>query len=170
MNKLTIRPAKLPADFDDLAALCWAYRDLLITRTTHVPDMVERYYSKSDYAMLLADLPRIHARPFGDILVAELDGKIVGCAMYYKHSSGPCEVKRIFVSDAARGHGAGFKLLAEAKKRAALDGHKTMVLDTVHTLVEAIALYQRSGFSPAAPFYDPDPDYIKTLRFYSCPL
>jgi hypothetical protein len=44
MNNLTIRPAKLPADFDDLAALCWAYRDLLITRTTHVPDMVERYY------------------------------------------------------------------------------------------------------------------------------
>jgi hypothetical protein len=43
-------------------------------------------------------------------------------------------------------------------------------LDTVHTLTEAIALYERSGFSPASPFYEPDPAYVETLRFYDCPL
>jgi putative acetyltransferase len=170
MTPMTIRPAQLPADLDALGALCWAYRDLLITRTTHVPDLVERYYSTSDYAALIADLPRIHARPMGDILVAELNGAILGCAMYYRHSSGPCEVKRIFVADSARGHGAGHKLLAQAKERAKADGHTLMVLDTVHTLVEAIALYERSGFTPAAPFYEPDQAYTETLRFYACPL
>ena len=167
---MIVRPANLPDDLNALGALCWAYRDLLITRTTHVPDMVERYYSKFDYATLIADLPRIHARPLGDILVAVIADEIVGCAMYYQHSSGLCEVKRIFVSNAARGHGAGFKLLDAAKERAARDGHKTMVLDTVHTLVEAIVLYERSGFTPAAPFYDPDPAYVETLRFFDCPL
>lgn len=170
MSKLTIRPANLPSDMDALASLCWAYRDLLITRTTHVPGMVDRYYSKTDYAALIADLPRQHARPFGDILVAELDGEIVGCAMYYLHPCGHCEVKRIFVSDTARGHGVGYEILAEAKKRAAADGHKVMVLDTVHTLVEAIALYERSGFTATVPFYDPDQIFAETLRFYKIAL
>lgn len=171
MTKLIIRPAVLPDELDALAVLAWAYRDLLITRTAHVSDMVERYYSKDAYAALIADLPRIHARPLGNILVAELNGEIVGCAMYYKHSSGPCEVKRIFVTNDSRGLGAGFKLLSQAKAHAAADGHKTMVLATVHTLVEAIALYERSGFTPAEPFfYDPNPAYIDPFRFYACSL
>lgn len=170
MTDLIIRPAKLPDEMPALAKLCWAYRDLLITRTTHVPDMVERYYSHTEYTALINDLPRIHARPFGNILVAVLNEEIVGCAMYYRHSSGPCEVKRIFVSDAARGRGAGYQLLAMAKQQAALDGHQKMVLDTVHTLSEAIALYERCGFKPTRPFYTPDPAYIETLRFYASPL
>ena len=164
MTNLIIRPAVLPDELPALAKLCWDYRDLLITRTTHVPNMVEKYYSRASYTRLINDLPRIHSRPSGDILVAELGDIIVGCAMYYLHSSGHCEVKRIFVSQAARGFGAGFELLDAAKRHAASDGHKTMVLDTVHTLFEAIALYERSGFVPDKPFYDPDPAFIDTLR------
>ena len=169
-DALIIRPIDLPRDMDALAGLCWAYRDLLITRTTHVPDMVERYYSREAYTALIADLPRIHARPLGEILVAELDGAVVGCAMYYRHPTGPCEVKRIFVNAAARGHGAGEKLLRAAMSGAKADGHQVMVLDTVHTLTEAIALYKRVGFKPAQPFYDPDPAYADTLRFFAIQL
>ncbi|MEP3786479.1 MAG: GNAT family N-acetyltransferase [Ascidiaceihabitans sp.] len=163
---LRIRSAHLPEDAAALATLAWAYRDLLIGRTGHVPDMVERYYSKTSYAALIADLPRIHARPFGDILVADLDGDVVGCAMYYPHPSGPCEVKRIYVSDAARGLGAGGQLLQAAMRAAKTDGHTRMVLDTVHTLTEAIALYEKNGFQPCDPFYDPDPAFANTLRFF----
>ena len=54
--------------------------------------------------------------------------------------------------------------------RAKPDGHDHMVLDTVHTLTEAIALYQRVGFVPAKPFYEPDPAYIDTLRFFDIQL
>lgn len=167
---LSIRAARLPDDMDALSTLCWAYRDLLISRTAHVPDMVERYYSQADYAALIADLPRIHARPRGKILLAELDGAVVGCTMYYPHPSGPCEVKRIYVSDAARGLGAGGQLLRAAMDHARADGHRRMVLDTVHTLTEAIALYERNGFLPCDPFYDPDPAYTETLRFFDHPL
>ena len=165
-----IARARFPHHAADVARLCWAYRDLLLTRTTHVPDMVERYYAVDDYARLIADLPRIHARPDGDVLLAVLDGTPVGCAMYYRHPSGPCEVKRIYVDAAARGHGMGKRLLQIAMERAAADGHTRMVLDTVHTLTEAIALYKKCGFRPAQPFYDPDPAYADTLRFFDHPL
>lgn len=165
-----VRPARFPRDSETVARLCWAYRDMLITRTAHVPDMVERYYAKDAYAALIAELPQIHARPAGDVLLAILDGAPMGCAMYYRHPSGPCEVKRIYVDPAARGHGLGERLLRVAMERAAADGHKRMVLDTVHTLTEAIALYEKCGFAPCAPFYDPDPAYADTLRFFDHPL
>jgi GNAT superfamily N-acetyltransferase len=167
---LTIRPINLKTEGPALAKLCWAYRDLLITRTTHVPDMVERYYSQSDYTALIAKLPEIHARPMGDILVADLNDKPVGCAMYYQHPTGSCEIKRIFVDQTARGHGGGEQLIRAAMKRAKADGHRHMVLDTVHTLTEAISLYQRVGFTPSQPFYDPDPAYTDTLRFFDIQL
>jgi len=170
MTTLTVRPIDLNHEAPALAKLCWDYRDLLMTRTVHVPDIMERYYSQSDYAALIEQLPDIHARPKGDILVADLDGTPVGCAMYYLHGTGSCEIKRIFVDQSARGYGAGEKLVRTAMTRAKSDGHDHMVLDTVHTLTEAIALYQRVGFVPAKPFYEPDPAYIDTLRFFDIQL
>lgn len=103
MTTLTVRPIDLNHEAPALAKLCWDYRDLLMTRTVHVPDIMERYYSQSDYAALIEQLPAIHARPKGDILVADLDGTPVGCAMYYLHGTGSCEIKRIFVDQSARG-------------------------------------------------------------------
>lgn len=170
MPTLTIRPIDLKTESPALADLCWAYRDLLITRTAHVPNMLEHYYSESSYTALIDSLPSIHARPLGDILVADLDGAVVGCAMYYQHPTGPCEIKRIFVSAGARGHGAGEKLIREAMQRAKADGHNRMVLDTVHTLTEAISLYERVGFRPSAPFYPPEPEMVETLRFFDINL
>ena len=153
------------AELADVARLCWDYRAFLATRVDHVPDILEKYYAEDSYAALLADLPRIHARPKGDILVVDLNGQIAGCAMYYEHSPKTCEIKRIFLDETARGTGAAVALIKDAMKRAAQDGHTRMVLDTIHTLHEAIGLYERLGFTPCAPFYDPDPAYIHTLRF-----
>ncbi|MEO0939760.1 MAG: GNAT family N-acetyltransferase [Pseudomonadota bacterium] len=158
-----------PADMDDIARLCWAYRDLLIERMADVPDMVETYYAKADYGALITDLPRIHARPRGDILLAEADG-IIGCAMYYPISARETEIKRIFVSPEGRGQGAAKALVMDAMARARADGYDRMVLDTVATLTEAIALYRKIGFAPCAPFYTPDPQFVKLLRFYDITL
>ncbi len=158
------------AELVDVARLCWDYRAFLMTRTDHVPGILEKYYAEEEYTHLIADLPRIHARPKGDILVVDLDGAVVGCAMYYELSPGTCEIKRIYLDDCARGTGAAAALIKDAMRRAAKDGHTRMVLDTIHTLHEAIRLYERLGFQPCAPFYDPDPAYIETLRFMDHPL
>jgi GNAT superfamily N-acetyltransferase len=168
---LTIRPIRFPEDAEALARLCWGYRDLLAARCAATPAIVDAYYSEDSYAALIDDLPRIHARPAGDILLAELDGLAVGCAMYYPLDlPTTCEIKRVFVEDSARGHGAGKALMRDAMQRARADGYDRMVLDTMYLLTEAIALYEALGFAPCPPFYTPEPAFAPILRFYDHPL
>ncbi|WP_299282026.1 GNAT family N-acetyltransferase [uncultured Tateyamaria sp.] len=167
---ISIRSATF-ADAPTIARLCWAYRDLLAERARDIPGIVDTYYGADSYAALIDDLPRIHARPKGDILLAEADGTVVGCAMYYPLAAhGVTEIKRVFVDPAARGTGAGRALLQAALEGARGDGYTRAVLDTIAPLTEAIALYDRMGFAPCAPFYEPDPDFAPHLRFFDHPL
>ena len=165
-SPMHIRPAT-PDDHADIARLCWAYRDLLVAREGDMPSIVEAYYAKDSYAKLINDLPRIHARPKGDIVLAVLDDDVVGCAMYYPLSMpGVTEIKRVFVDAQARGTGAGRALIEDCMTRARSDGYTRMVLDTAINLPEAIALYHRLGFAPCPPFYDPDAAFEPYLRFF----
>lgn len=171
MTPLTIRPAVWDIDGPAIHALCWAYRDLLVERTSAFPGLLDRYYAKADYAALLDDLPRIHARPKGDIVVAELEAQVVGCAMYYPLAAeGVTEIKRIFVSADARGRSAGRALIEDCMRRAVADGYKRMVLDTMIELTEAIRLYEAMGFTPADPFYDLPEDAASAIRFFGIDL
>ncbi len=160
-----------PADMDEVAHLCWAYRDLLISRADGVvATMIEHYYAEQKYSDMIADLPRIHARPRGDIRIAELDGAVVGCAMYYPINANTCEIKRVFVDASARGTGAGRALMLDGMAQAKGDGYTRMVLDTMVRLTEAIALYEKVGFAPSDPFYEPVPEFLPYLRFYDAAL
>jgi GNAT superfamily N-acetyltransferase len=152
-----------------LSDLCWAYRALLVARAGQ-PDLVEVLYSAGTYGAMIAELPRLHARPSGDILVADLDGAIVGCAMYYPINDTTCEIKRVYVTDAARGHGVGRTLMQTGMERARADGYDRMVLDTIVGLTEAITLYGRLGFAPADPFYDLKPGVAPYIRFFDIAL
>jgi len=166
MAELTIRAAT-PDDAPDIARLCRAYRDLLKVRSRGLPPLVDTYYSADTYGALIDDLPRIHARPGGDILLAVLDGAVVGCAMYYPlDTPGLTEIKRVYVDPVARRTGAGRALMRAAMDGARDDGYRRAVLDTIAPLTEAIALYGRLGFVPCAPFYEPDPEFMPHLRFF----
>lgn len=168
--QITIRRAVWEEDQHAIKALCWAYRDLLETRTARFPGLLDRYYAKPDYTALLERLPQIHARPQGDILLATRgpdDSAVVGCAMYYPLAlPGLCEIKRIFVLPQARRLSAARRLVTAAETAAAADGHSRMVLDTMVELHEAIALYHTLGFTPAEPFYDLAPDAAPAIRFF----
>jgi GNAT superfamily N-acetyltransferase len=56
------------------------------------------------------------------------------------------EIKRMFVSSAARGRGYGRALLAELERRAAANGCRRVRLFTTEVLVEARALYESAGY------------------------
>lgn len=169
MADLQIRSATA-ADMEDVARLCWAYRALLVDRSPHLPTFIGTRYAAETYDAMIDDLPRIHARPKGDIVVATLMDKVIGCAMYYPIDAKTTEIKRVFVSPEARGTEAGRALIADAMARAKADGYSRMVLDSIAPLTEAIGLYERMGFTPCAPFYDPDPDLLHALRFYDIAL
>jgi GNAT superfamily N-acetyltransferase len=85
--------------------------------------------------------------PAGTFLVATTGGHPVGCGGLKLRDGGTwAEVKRMWVSPAARGTGLGRRLLAELEARASVAGCAVVRLDTNGTLTEAIALYRSSGY------------------------
>lgn len=92
--------------------------------------------------------------PAGTFVVARLGREVVGCGGVQTVGDGVGEVKRMWVSPAARGHGVGRGLLAELERRSALLGHRVVRLDTNGTLTEAIALYGGAGYAPIDRYND----------------
>jgi putative acetyltransferase len=85
-------------------------------------------------------------------------GGAVGCAALVRRD-GYGEIKRMFVDEAARGRGAGRKLLEHIGMFAAMSGLRELKLETGIHQPEAIGLYERTGFVRCGPFgeYQLDP-------------
>jgi DNA-binding MarR family transcriptional regulator/GNAT superfamily N-acetyltransferase len=92
--------------------------------------------------------------PAGLLLVATLHGEPVGCGALKFHRDVPAELKRMWVSPAARGLGLGRRLLASLEAEAAASGTRSIRLETNRTLAEAISLYRASGYREVPPFND----------------
>jgi ribosomal protein S18 acetylase RimI-like enzyme len=92
--------------------------------------------------------------PAGLFLVATLHAEAVGCGGLKFHDDAPAEVKRMWVSPAARGLGLGRRLLTELEAHAAARGVTTLRLETNGTLAEAIGLYRSAGYREVGAFSD----------------
>jgi GNAT superfamily N-acetyltransferase len=93
--------------------------------------------------------------PAGLLLVATADGSPVGCgAVKFHHDTGIGEVKRMWVSPAARGHGLGRRLLDSLVEEASSHGMRTLRLETNRALHEARGLYRAAGFTEVEPYND----------------
>jgi GNAT superfamily N-acetyltransferase len=80
-------------------------------------------------------------------LVGYAGGEAVCCGgLRPLAEDGVGEIKRMFVSGAARGRGYGRALLAELERRAAAGGCRHVRLFTTEVLVEARALYESAGY------------------------
>ena len=93
-------------------------------------------------------------RPAGELLIARLDGRPVGCGALKLHSGAPAELKRMWVSPDARGIGLGRRLLSELERHAREAGARVVRLETNRTLTEAIQLYRTSGYREVPAFND----------------
>jgi ribosomal protein S18 acetylase RimI-like enzyme len=94
----------------------------------------------------LAELPGAYAPPAGRLLVALAGGEPAGCVALRPLAGGDCELKRLFVRPAHRGHGLG-RLLAETVVATARElDYRRILLDTLPSMAEAQALYRSLGF------------------------
>jgi ribosomal protein S18 acetylase RimI-like enzyme len=110
------------------------------------------------FAEELAALPGGYVPPSGALLLADLDGAIVGCAAVRALEGDACELKRLYVRPAARGHGLGRTLTEAALAAARRLGYRRVRLDTLPTMTSAFALYQELGFHEIDPYrFNPVP-------------
>ena len=101
-----------------------------------------------NFSAELERLREIYGPPSGRLILARQDGHLLGCVGVRPLDADPgvCEMKRLYVRDAARGLGVG-RLLAQASIAAARElGFTRMVLDTLGRMTAARALYADLGF------------------------
>jgi GNAT superfamily N-acetyltransferase len=79
-------------------------------------------------------------------LVVYEKGRAVACGGLRPVAPGIGEIKRMFVTAAARGRGHGRALLAELERRARERGYVRVRLYTTEVLREARALYEDAGY------------------------
>lgn len=111
--------------------------------------------SFQDFSAELANLPGKYAPPEGALLLAStVAGEALGC-IALKRLGAPttCEMKRLYVRPAARRLGLGKALVARIIKVAQELGYTEVKLDTLPSLTQAFALYQRFGFVEIPPYY-----------------
>ncbi len=98
--------------------------------------------------------PETLRAPRGAQLVAYLHDEAIGCGSVKHRPGEPSEIKRLWVSPAARGLGVGRRLLDRLETLAGESGAPAVQLDTNCTLTEAIAMYRATGYEEVAPFND----------------
>jgi ribosomal protein S18 acetylase RimI-like enzyme len=122
--------------------------------SAYFAELDARFDGGFDPAGALDDAGTAYNPPSGAFLVAELDGEVVGCGAVHLLDDDRAEVKRMWVSSAARGRGLGRRLLIALEQEAALMDRRTVVLDTHATLTEAISMYERHGYASVPPYND----------------
>jgi ribosomal protein S18 acetylase RimI-like enzyme len=120
-----------------------------------VRDLFLEYASGLGIDLSFQDFDREIATLPGDydpILVAHWDSEPAGCVALHGFDARLCEMKRLYVRPAFRGHAIGHalaeRLIAEARHR----GYERMRLDTLPTMREAIPLYRSLGFVEIPPY------------------
>lgn len=97
--------------------------------------------------------------PHGTFVVARLGDMPVGCVGIKGNGGAIAEVKRMWITPAARGLGLARRLMTTAEDAARSLGITTLRLDTNSTLFEAVGLYQDMGWTEIERFNDdPYPD------------
>lgn len=94
----------------------------------------------------LDDIARYYLDDGGMFFTGIVGDKVVGTAAVRRIDAGKCEIRRVYVKQEFRGRGYGRELFHEALEFAG-SHYPVVILKTDRSLVRAISLYLKSGFS-----------------------
>lgn len=138
----TLAQAQSEAEFDIARALFTEYADKLGV------DL-----SFQGFGSELRMLNTMYGPPGGRLILVRQGEQYVGCVGVRRISIEVCEMKRLYVRDAARGSGLGRRLAQASLEAARALGYRRIVLDTLAPMSAARDLYATLGFQEIAPYY-----------------
>ncbi|NDW51862.1 GNAT family N-acetyltransferase [Aliiroseovarius sp. PrR006] len=154
---LDIIEPNTPDQLDAVRRLCWEYHAYLRALSPFDAELVDAFYPREKYQKIVDNLEHEHASPGGAMRLALKEGEPVGCGMYHALDPDTAEIKRVYVTDAARGTGAGYALMEALITQARNSGFARILMDTSKPLKSAQKLYLSMGFTPRGP-YQPLPE------------
>jgi ribosomal protein S18 acetylase RimI-like enzyme len=151
-----VRPAIRPATAHDIDAL----RSVIARANEDHRGAVRDGLFEAYLASALEVAGRLQT---AEVLVAEIDGRIVGTITFYadandegmpsRFPSDTAGIRATAVDPSARGQGIGRALVDACIQRAAVAGLSSIALHTADFMVAAVAVYEKAGFR-RAPEYD----------------
>lgn len=133
--------------------------DAVAIMREYMDEVASRYYKRpiteAELTQYVAEEPGTDLEaPTGAFLLGRRAGVVAGCAGTRVVEPGITELTKVFVRPGHRGTGGGPALVAAAEAAARRLGSHLMRLDTRHDLVEARALYAKTGYAEVEPFND----------------
>jgi ribosomal protein S18 acetylase RimI-like enzyme/DNA-binding MarR family transcriptional regulator len=117
-------------------------------------ELAESFEGGFDVKLSRDPKPEQMAPPQGTFLVAISDDLPIGCVGLKGIGNNEAEIKRLWVSPAARGLGLAYHLMEEAEAMARKLSITTLRLDTNRALAGALHLYRRLGWTQIERFND----------------
>jgi len=142
MTTTTLEIRSVNAESDDAKRCLRAY----------FAELDRRSDSGFDAAAGISAEPHEVTPPAGLFLVAYVNGEPVGCGAVKHHPGAPSEIKRMWVTESARGLGIARRILSELEIETARSGATTTRLETNKNLNEAIAMYRSAGYIEVPAF------------------
>ena len=142
----------------EVLSLFTEYTHMLVS---HDPSF-QIYLDIQHYEDEIRDLEAKYGRPEGRLYLALWDGEAAGCIALRKLDNRRCEMKRLYVRPAFRGHKIGDALVDRVIQDAKAIGYRYRLLDTLPFLEAAIHMYQKRGFYEI-PCYNDSP--VETTIF-----
>lgn len=102
----------------------------------------------------LATLPGAYSAPGGALFICMRGIDTAGCVGVRPIRDDICEMKRLWVRPRFRGQSLGLRLASSAIDAAHRLGYRTMRLDTLDWMSDALRLYRSLGFHEIPAYYD----------------
>lgn len=114
------------------------------------------YLAQQNYEHELAHLEEKYGRPAGRLYLLRYQGQAAGTVALRNIDKTHCELKRLYIRPAFRGHGFAEYLVHTVLTNATCEGYQQILLDTFPFLTGAIMLYRKLGFYEV-PSYNGSP-------------
>lgn len=127
---------------EEIKKLFLEYTEMLVKNDSNFA----KYLELQNYDYELKHLTDKYGLPDGRLYIVKVENEVAGCIGLRKIDDKNCEMKRLYVRPAFRGHKIAKKLVEMIINDAKKIGYKSMLLDTLPFLDGAIHLYEKFGF------------------------